>query len=489
MLAFVYATPLFFVLRMDQVTDTDIWWHLRIGEWIAQHRAIPHTELFSTSAAGQPWAAYSWLFEVLTYGLFHKFGLVGIVLYTSGAVVAIAAAVHHLLRRLNSDFTFGVLLTFFAMCTMARDYTPRPWLLTILFFTLELDILFHARKTGNVREFLWLPPIFALWTNIHIQFVDGLILLGMASLEPVLAKRWPAFQTKLSIKKMAGISVACLLATLVNPYGAGIYKVAYDLVTQAASLDQIIELSAIPFRHVDDWCLLFVALAGVFVLARVKRPGFFETALLAFSILVSFRMQRDVWVLTIAGCAIVISSLARRDGDTVQVRVSEIPLVCIATAGFCAVAFLIMGVSNGRLQAKLENNLPMQAVNAIRKQSWDGPIFNTYNWGGFLIWTMHRPVSMYGRNTDYGVEKVLRTMATWNGQDGWDSDPDLVGTNLVIAPAEQPLVQLLRLQPCLEQAYADNIAVIFIPRKQRGDGPQTSETSFCRAREERRNGS
>ncbi len=471
---------------MDQVTDTDIWWHLRIGEWICEHRAIPHTELFSTSAAGQPWAAYSWLFEVLTFGLFHKFGLVGIVFYTSGTVVAIAAAVHHLLRRLSSDFTFGVLLTFFAMCTMARDYTPRPWLLTILFFTLELNILLQARKTGSVREFLWLPPIFVLWTNIHIQFVDGLILLAMASMEPMLAKRWPAIQTKLSVKKMAGVSVACLIATLVNPYGAGIYKVAYDLVAQAASLDQIIELAAIPFRHLDDWCLLFIALAAVFVLARVKRPGFFETALLAFSILVSFRMQRDVWVLTIVGCAIVISYFSRKDSDQFQVQVGDVPVVAFATGVFAALAFMIMGVSNGRLQAKLENNLPMQAVNTIRKQNWDGPIFNTYNWGGFLIWTMHRPVSMYGRNTDYGVEKVLRTMETWDGESGWDADPDLVRANLVIAPAQQPLVQLLRLQPCMEQTYSDDIAVLFVGRDKASEGLQHADNTFCRNRLELR---
>ena len=56
---------------------------------------------------------------------------------------------------------------------MGRLYTPRPWLFTILLFILELDILMRARRTGRLRGLLWLPAIFALWANVHIQFIDG----------------------------------------------------------------------------------------------------------------------------------------------------------------------------------------------------------------------------------------------------------------------------------------------------------------------------
>ena len=145
-MAILYATPVFFVLRLDEVDDTDVWWHLRIGQWIAQHGAIPHTELFSTFGAGKPWAAYSWLFELIIYLLFRKFGLIGIAIYSSAMAVAITAVVHQILRRLNSDFTVGVGITFLAMYTMGRLFTPRPWLLTILFFALELNILIRARQ-------------------------------------------------------------------------------------------------------------------------------------------------------------------------------------------------------------------------------------------------------------------------------------------------------------------------------------------------------
>ena len=93
-------------------------------------------------------------------------------------------------------------------------------------------------------------------------------------------------------------------------------------------------------------------------------------------------------------------------------------------------------------------------VETIKQQGWTGPIYNDYNWGGFLIWSLDRPISIYGRNTDFGVENVLRSFATWNGSPGWDSDPDLVKANLIIAPVGSPLVQLLRRARAREQLLA-----------------------------------
>ena len=62
---------------------------------------------------------------------------------------------------------------------------------------------------------------------------------------------------------------------------------------------------------------------------------------------------------------------------------------------------------------------------------------------------------------------------------GWDSDPDLLRANLIFAPAEAPLVQLLRFQPCLRVAYEDQLAAVFLAQNnQTGD----VANSFCASR-------
>src|SRR5262245_1106945 len=65
-----------FALNTGVVRDPDIWWHLRVGKWICEHGATPFTDPFSQIGQGEPWVAYSWLFELLMYGLHQVFGLI-----------------------------------------------------------------------------------------------------------------------------------------------------------------------------------------------------------------------------------------------------------------------------------------------------------------------------------------------------------------------------------------------------------------------------
>jgi len=58
------------------VLDADIGWHLRVGDWIVSHRAVPHVGVLSRTAAARPWIAYSWGYEVLLSRAYAWFGLV-----------------------------------------------------------------------------------------------------------------------------------------------------------------------------------------------------------------------------------------------------------------------------------------------------------------------------------------------------------------------------------------------------------------------------
>jgi hypothetical protein len=136
LLVILFAAPALMCIHGACANDPDIWWHLRTGEWILNHHAVPHFDPFSRSSAPRPWAAYSWLFEVVVLGLFRRLGLMGLVAYSAAMVLAITVALHYLIRRLQADFSFAVLLTFAASFTMMRLYTPRPWLFTVLFFVL-----------------------------------------------------------------------------------------------------------------------------------------------------------------------------------------------------------------------------------------------------------------------------------------------------------------------------------------------------------------
>jgi hypothetical protein len=464
-LAALYSVSALICMHRASVADPDLWWHLRTGEWILQHHAMPHTDAFSSFGAGRPWAAYSWLYEVLLFGLFQWLGLAGLVAYTTGMVLAVTVALYRLIRRLQADFTVAVLLTLAASLCLIRLDSPRSWWFTILFFILELDLLMQARITGKTRELLWLPVIFALWANLHIECAGGLLVLALALAEAVLARRWAGVQARIRPAWLGGIFIACVLATLVNPYGWNIYRIAGDMVSQPGNLNAVDDLLALPFRSMADWGVLFFALAAAAVLARARRPAFFEGLLLVSAICVSFRSQRDLWVVVITASAILAREIKGDEKNRFQLTAFFAPCIAVVTALIVFSGARLMHLQNAGLRASLAEDMPVRAVEFVKEKNLSGPLFNDFNWGGYLIWALRLPVSIDGRTNLYGSQRLDRSYAIWNAQPGWAADPDLQRANLVIGPVTEPLTQLLRHDPRFELVYEDRLAAVFVARK------------------------
>lgn len=467
-IALLCSLPALICLRAPgtSVTDPDLGWHLSTGAWIVQHHAVPHSDPFSRLTAA-PWQAYSWLFDLVLLKIYAWFNLKGIVLFTAAVLVAVAAAVFRLVSRLSCDFARSLLLTAAVMLCMVRIYTPRPWLFTILFFVLELDILMRARQTGSSRGLLWLPPLFILWANIHIQFIDGLLVLAIAACEPLLRHWWKSEARLPRARHLWLALLASIAATLVNPYGPGLYKVAETLTSQPGVLNMVSEMQSLPFRSFTDFLLLFMALFASGVLFRFLKLAPFETLLLVLAAVLSFRSQRDLWIMAMIAAMIIAAGLPAGAGARKQ---PPLPFwaVCLggfASAGLILVCAPLLQVANARLLALQSKEYPAQAVDVIRQRHYTGPLFNTYNWGGYLIWKLGEPVSIDGRAGLYGDDRIRRSIATWSGKPGWASDSDLTSAGVVIGPSDDALMQLLRYDPRFVLAYQDKTATVFVSRQ------------------------
>lgn len=462
LIAFVLAAPALRCLTHPYVVDNDIWWHLATGDWIRAHHAVPHVDLFSRQLAGTPWHAYSWLFELLASALYSWLGLRGIVLLTAGMSLAIAAALFRMVRALQPDFSLAAVLTFAAGFSMVHLETPRPWLFTILAMVLVVDLVLRSRSDGKAARLWWIPLIFAVWANLHIQFVDGLVVLALAATEGLAGTRVASLRTKLPPWTMAAVTAASALATLANPYGWKIYQDAYALSTQSGVMSKIGELSAIPFRDAVDFTVLGLALAAVAVLGWQRRLVSLEAAWLAFACVVAFRSQRDVWVLAIMA-AVVLASVR------VERRTAVLPLAGWAAPAGMAIALLLMaagfrlfGVTEAHLADLRAQGMPVRAVAAIQEKHLSGPLYNDFGWGGYLLWSLQQPVSVDGRAALYGDPRIDRSAGTWAGHPDWASDPQLKDAGTVIGPAGSPLTQLLRQDGRFRLVYEDKLAAVFV---------------------------
>src|SRR5262245_34501411 len=92
-------------IAIGPVIDPDIWWHLSACQWITAHGTVPTTDPFSVYGMDKPWIAYSWLFEVLVYFLYSRFGLSGILFYRIVLTLGVTAAFHLLIAKREPRFT------------------------------------------------------------------------------------------------------------------------------------------------------------------------------------------------------------------------------------------------------------------------------------------------------------------------------------------------------------------------------------------------
>ncbi len=453
---------------VEAVTDPDVGWHLRTAEWILQHHAFPHADPFSRVTGGSPWQAYSWLFELILLKVYGWMNLRGLLVFTAAIMTLTGAAVYRMMSRLQADFTQRALLTVAVIFCLSPMCTPRPWLFTVLFFAIEMDILMHSRQKGQSRELLWLPALFVLWANIHIQFVDGLLVLGIAAAEPILQRWWRSEIRPAPARALWLTLGACLAAACLNPYGPGIYKIAWQLGSQPGVLDTVTEMHAMSFRSSRDFVLLFLALAAAGVLFRYRKLNPFETLMLALAAVLSFRSQRDLWVMAITAGAILAAGIPVRADREDRERQ---PAWAALLAGFTAIAAftasaLLLHISNDRLQKLMVERMPVQAVEVVRDRHYSGALFNTYDWGGYLIWNLREPVSIDGRAALYGDQAISRSRNTWGGGPQWASDPDLRSAGVVIAPQGAALTQLLHSDTHFELVYEDKVAAVFLARNE-----------------------
>jgi hypothetical protein len=198
----------FLLVSSGRVWHTDVWGHLRFGEYIVKERRLPTHEMFSGDFADQdaPFVNYYWLGQAGAYLLFELgqrlaspdpesqlggglllLGLTHALLVTLRLFLLLVA-----FRRVTGSLAFatlGVALVFL-LGYFYHIGVLRPQILGEVAFAALLVPL--SRPTLSRRALILVPVILVLWANCHGSFVVGLGVLGLALAGQVLLVAWRA---------------------------------------------------------------------------------------------------------------------------------------------------------------------------------------------------------------------------------------------------------------------------------------------------------
>ena len=462
------------------VADPDIWWHMRVGRWILEHHSFPHNGLFSSTGATHTWAAYSWGFDVIVALLNMLLGLKGLAIFVILFQVTLVLVFFLAMRILSGGFWWAWLLSAVAIWAMDlnRVDVGRPVAFSILFFTIEIALILWAQEIGRVKYLYWLPLLFLVWANFHIQFVYGLLLpalLGaVATVERWVAQRWAPGKADAGDAwpfrplTLWAIFAACLAGTLVNPYTVGLYRVIFDYTRSTFAYTVILEFQSLNFREIPHYIQLLLVAGAFFALGRRKIDAY-KLALLIIASMVGFRSVRDSWFVCITAAAIIASSVRKSEAQEAHAVAPALGLSALQLGRILAGAAVVISLSaldnhfgERALFQTVHEAYPVEAVAFIQEHHFSGPLYNNFNWGGFLIGNLpDYPVAIDGRTDLYGEDSLRQAYSTLMAL-RWSEDQALNRANLVLLPSTVPLSRVLERSPQFRLVYSDRIAMVFV---------------------------
>ena len=178
---------------------------------------------------------------------------------------------------------------------------------------------------------------------------------------------------------------------------------------------------------------------------------------------VAFRTMRDSWFRCIAAAACIADARLQ----TAERDPAEKPWELAGVFALVAVLLLLFSRNadfNSRgLDRVITGMLPVNAANFVHQNRLPGPLYNTFDWGGFLTWYMpDYPVVVDGRTDLYGDDLLKMMFDTSNGEASYKDNPYLNQAGVVLLHRYDGLVPVLNLDPRYRKVYEDPIASVFV---------------------------
>lgn len=457
-----------FAMTLRPAADPDFWWHLRTGQLIAEAGAVPRADPFSFTKAGAPWIAHEWLTELLLFGLYRTGGY-GLLIFVFSLIITAAFLLVYL-RSPARPYATGFVVLLAALAS-APIWGVRPQMVSLLFTAVFLFLLDIFQEKSRWQALLPLPLLTALWVNMHAGYLLGLAVVGLHLAGEIIEILAVLFRrAKPSLRKaglLAAALFACLLASLANPNTWRILVYPFETLF-SPSMMQFIQEWFSPDFHQPEWMpLAFLILALVAAPLLARRPVSLTRVLLAvFFGFAALRSMRNAPLFALTAIPLLAGQLAGLTAGSQTVREARRfsrwlnPLLL----GFVLLAVGLRFVSVLQEQPQTEaKTYPQAAVNWIAKNRPGGNLYNTYGWGGYLIWRLYPeyPVYIDGRADVYGDEFIYDYLRVYTGQPGWEAALDAADVRLALVEPGSGLANALRQAGGWEVVHEDALSILF----------------------------
>jgi len=445
------------------LSDADVGWHIRTGDYILDHHAVPYVDLYSFSKPAAPWYAWEWLTDVMDSGLHRIAGLKGIVLM---AAILIALFALSMVRRMvarDAHLFIALAVALVGVGGSSMHFLARPHLLTLLFLSISVWVIEEDRRRPSARIW-WLVPLAVLWTNLHGGFLALIVVLGLATVGTAI-EAWFNFQgTIRDAVRYGKLTLACSAATLVNPYGWNLHRHVAEYLRSDWIRNVIQEFQSPSFRSENMLQFEALLLVGLIVAgAQFRRWKVVEGLWIVFWAHMALGSVRHAPLFVAITAPIIAGQLSTWWNHwTAHVKKNSLPgilnlMAADALKGFrrtsvwpavAVVVLMLMGAPIKWPQDFPEFVFPVKIVRTHTDLILKSRVLTTDQWADYLIYVNPaQKVFIDGRSDFYGPEVGNDYLRLTSGAWDWRQLVDKYRFNLALLPVDSALTQILKLAP------------------------------------------
>lgn len=485
-----------FAMATRVQVDTDTWWHLASGRWMIEHSQVLKHDPFSHTMPGRPRIQHGWLVQLVLYGLHAALGHTGLVL---GVAVVVTLTFTFVFPLGGGSPYLRAFTTLLAAITSAVVWVARPQIISLLLTAVFACLLDRYKRRG--RAPLWLLPLLTvLWVNCHGGFITAFILMGGyvvgEGLNWLLGWRDDGLSAS-QIRTLALVILICLAVVILNPQTYRLYAYPFQTVSIGVLQDFIQEWRSPDFHqlfvHPFIWMLLLTLAAMGF---SGRRADFTDVGLVAGFAYMSLLAGRNIALFALLDGPILarygapalrrlwessrrFHGLQQKLGLGLQnsfpsatapnlreVRLALLNWVLLGLVIAAALVKVALPLLPAEREKALAGFLPVEAARYIRREQLPGPMFNSYNWGGYLIWTLYPdyPVFVDGR-TDLYDDLFLRSyLDVVLARENWREVLAQYDVRFILIERDSILARFLASDEGWQRRYADDLAIVFVRR-------------------------
>jgi hypothetical protein len=469
---------------------TDLWGHLAYGRVIVANRALPATEPLMPLSRGIPFNDLAWLSEVFGYLAFQWKGAAAIqFVYATVITICLGLLVYRTAARTGTMWAALLAMAACAWLEWQQFLIVRPQLAGLVCFMCLFSYL--TRKQLGRECFLAIPVLFVLWANLHGSFLMGFVLIfafaAGRGIDFVRKSATSEVWRDATFRWLLLLVGLALLGTLLNPYGGRIFRAAGETAGNA-NLADLVEWQplTLQMRQGQAAVVVSIALIAAWWLTP-RRISAAEVILLVGLGLAMLRSSRMiVWWAPLAAYFLAVHGAAiwkrfrpqpspKHSQRDAPVRLGwtlagALTLFAVTVCSPLGQAIVLGKESSPRASFSAET--PSGATSYLASHPPQGQIFNTYEWGDYLLWAGPNGLKVFVASHAHLVPRdvwldYLRVISL---QDGWEQILDRYQVQIAVLDSSQhgDLVDSLRDSQNWSLVYEDDHSAIFIRRYGRG---------------------